>query len=81
MATQEEVDAAAERIRLGLLWDEQQRIFYCVPAAVDLMARGALDAAEKVRRRASASAHGLPSAQQCQPTAWTHPLVREDRPE
>ncbi len=49
MATKEEVEAAAERIKLGLLWDEQNRIFYCVPAMVDIMARGAVDAAEKVR--------------------------------
>ncbi len=49
MATQEEVEAAAERIKLGMYWNDEQRIFYCVPAMVDIMARGAIDAAERVR--------------------------------
>jgi hypothetical protein len=51
MATAEEYEAAAERIKLALYWNDEQRIFWCGPAIVDLMAKGAVDAAERARIR------------------------------
>jgi hypothetical protein len=59
MATAEEYEAAAERIKLGLYWDHDQNRFFCFPAAIDLMAKGAVDAAERVRSRRGG--HAVPA--------------------
>lgn len=84
MATKEEYEAAAERIKLGLVWDEERQLFWCGPAMAEAMAEGAVDAAEQARRRKCHPVSLAPARRDDyheHDHEWTHPLVREDRPE